>query len=152
MPSTYYQYTNLWIQSYTFWRGVKPRFQPFAQALNCHRMPAMMPSTYCQYSYIHLWHQIQVILSVGFYHGSIYTVVVMWHAKYSLSHAHPVATTEALNESCKLSRSLTQLTRRRDYLPVKPSQEIFWASFVFLSALPAKALYWKIAQGYLLRC
>ena len=36
----------------------------------------------------------------------------MWHAKYSLSHALPVATTEALNESCKFSRSWTQLTRR----------------------------------------
>ena len=64
--------------------------------------------------------------------------IVMWEAKYSYSsHTHPVEITEALNESCKLSLSWTLLTRRRDYLPVKPLQEIFWASIVFLSALAA---------------
>ena len=68
--------------------------------------------------------------------------IVMWHAKYSLSHAHPVATTEALNESYKLSWSWTQLTRR-DYLPVKPSQEIIWASIVFLFTLFAIAKHHK---------
>ena len=51
---------------------------------------------------------------------------------------HPVATTEALKESCNLSLSWTLLTRR-DYLPVKPPQEIIWASIAFLSALYAKA-------------
>ena len=35
---------------------------------------------------------------------------------------HSVATTEALNESCNLSLSWTLLTKRRDYLPVKPSE------------------------------
>ena len=92
----------------------------------------------------------KVILSVGFYHGSI--PVYSHVACKVLSHAHPVATTEALNEICKLSFSRTQLTRRRDYLPVKPSQEIIWASIILLSALSAKTLYCKTAQGYLLRC
>ena len=91
----------------------------------------------------------KVILSVGFNHGSI--PVYSHVACKVLTHAHPVATTEAVNEICKLL-SRTQLTRRRDYLPVKPSQEIIWASIVLLSALSAKTLYCKkTAQGYLLR-
>ena len=40
-------------------------------------------------------------------------MVVMWHAKYSLSHAHPVATTEALNESCKLSMELDSVDQKK---------------------------------------
>ena len=56
-----------------------------------------------------------------------------------LSHMRPVATTKALKESCNLSWSWTQLTRRRDYLSVKPSQEIILAFIVLLSALSAKA-------------
>ena len=63
-----------------------------------------------------------------FYHGSTCSNVGCKVLSQS------VATTEALKESCNLSLSWTLLTRRGDYLSVKPSQKIIWASIVFLSA------------------
>ena len=59
---------------------------------------------------------LKVILAVVFYHSSIYSHV----GCKVLSHTRSVATTEALNESCKLSLSWTLLTRRRDQLKLDP--------------------------------
>ena len=121
---------SLHVQGLALFPGLKRSKGQVSAICTCsyhHRVP-------CPPQFIYL-HYLKVILSVGFYHSSIYSHV----GCKVLSHTRSVATTEALNESCKLSLSWTLLTRRRDYLPVKLSQEIIWASIVFLSALSAKA-------------
>jgi len=55
-------------------------------------------------------HYLKVIVCRLFY-GSIYSV----RCKV-LSHSHSVATTETLNENCKVSLTLTLLTIARDNL------------------------------------
>ena len=97
-------------------------------AIECHTLHILS-------IYLHIFVTLKSLFESDTVYGSTYSHV----GCKVLSHMHPVATTEALKESSNLSLSWTLLTRRRDYLPVKPLQEIIWASVVFLSALSAKA-------------
>ena len=106
---------SLHVQGLALFLGLNRSKVIFINFLNHHRVP-------CPPHTIHiLIHYLKVILSVGFYHSSIYGHM---GCKVLTQYTRSVANTEALNESCKLSLSWTLLTRRRDYLPVKLSQEI----------------------------
>ena len=105
---------SLHVQELALFPGVKRSKGQVSAGLNCHEYHALhIPSIYL-HIFVTLNSQLcclQVFIMVAY--------IVLWNAKYSLRHTHPVATTQALNESCKFSWSWTLLSRR-DYLPVKP--------------------------------